>query len=45
MLAADVNARLRRKNKARELYALALKAHLDKKSEMACRRALAAIDG
>ena len=44
MLAADANARLR-KNKARALSALALKAHLDKNSETACRRALAALDG
>ena len=45
MLAADANARLRRKNKARELYSLAIKTHLHKDQEAACRRALAALNG
>ena len=43
MLAAHANARLWRMNKARELYALALKTHLHKDREAACRRALLAL--
>ena len=44
-LAADANVRLRRKNKARELYTLAIETDLDKKGIAACRRALDALGG